>query len=130
MGLVTSSAFQVSPAIQTRAFVTLSTLATSDVDDDLLYQMLVALKSAFGTYANYENVEPTVIVSMLKCIRKVVPALPRDSRYLAPLFWLAVALVQTGHLALYPEAIQLLQASLEEMYTQGFFKKLVSLLPC
>ena len=44
MSLVTSSAFQLSPAIQTRSFVSLSILATSDVDDDLLYQMLVALK--------------------------------------------------------------------------------------
>lgn len=120
MGLVTSSAFQVSPAIQVRAFVTLSILATSDVDDDLLYQMLVALKSAFQ---NYNLVDATVMVSMLKCIRQVITALPPRSRYLSQLFWLAVALIQSGHIALYTEAIQLLQTSLDRMYEQGWFQE-------
>lgn len=119
MGLVTSSAFQVSPAIQTRAFMTLSILATSDVDDDLLYQMLVALRSAFD---KYDDAETTVMVSMLRCIRKVVGALPHQSRYIPQLFWLSVALLQSGHISLYSEAIQLLQASVETMYAQGLFK--------
>lgn len=119
MGLVTSSAFQVSPAIQTRAFVALSILATSDVDDDLLYQMLVALKSAIG---NYDDSEPTVIVSMLRCIRKVVVALPPRSRYLSQLFWLAVSLIQCSHASFYGEAIQLLTATLERMHEQEWFK--------
>jgi hypothetical protein len=34
MSLVTSMAFQPSSAIQTRAFIVVGTLATSDVDDD------------------------------------------------------------------------------------------------
>jgi hypothetical protein len=120
MGLVTSSAFQVSPAVQTRAFVTLSILATSDVDDDLLYQMLVALKSAFS---NYDDSDPTIMVSMLRCIRKIVPALQRQSRYLSQLFWLAVALLQSGHVGLYSEAIQLVRVSLDRMHEQGWFKE-------
>lgn len=120
MGLVTSSAFQVSPAVQVRAFVTLSTLASSDVDDDLLYQMLVALKSAFLSYTDISDT--TVMVSMLRCIRKVVLALPPHSRYLSQLFWLAVVLLQTGHMNLYDEAVQLLQASLERMHNHGWFK--------
>lgn len=120
MGLVASSAFQVSPAIQTRAFVTLSILATSDVDDDLLYQMLVALKSAL---LNYDDSDPTVMVSMLRCIHKIVVALPTTSRYIAQLFWLAVALLQSGHIGLYAEAIHLLRASLERMHEQDLFKK-------
>ncbi|EKM59988.1 uncharacterized protein PHACADRAFT_115378 [Phanerochaete carnosa HHB-10118-sp] len=120
MGLVTSSAFQVSPAIQARAFVTLSILATSDVDDDLLYQMLVALKTALLTY---DDSDATVMVSMLRCIHKIVTALPTTSRYLAQLFWLAVALLQSGHIGLYAEAIQLLRASLERMHEQNLFKK-------
>lgn len=117
---MTSSAFQVSPAIQVRAFVTLSILATSDVDDDLLYQMLVALKSAFQ---NYDFADATVMISMLRCIRKVIVALPPQSRYLSQLFWLAVALIQSGHLTLYGEAIQLLQATLDRMYEQGWFRE-------
>ena len=102
MSLITSSAFQLSPAVQTRAFVSLGVLATSDVDDDLLYQMLVAFKTALSQSS--EN-ETTSVVSMLRCIRNVVPALPRYSRYLCQLFWLAVALLQSSHLVLYVEAI-------------------------
>lgn len=120
MSLVTSSAFQLSPAIQTRAFVSLSILATSDVDDDLLYQMLVALKKALSTY---DEPDTTTVVSMLRCIYKVIPALPANSRYLPQLFWLAVALLESSHMAVYVEAIQLLRATLDSMYEQGGFKQ-------
>ncbi|KAI0089247.1 hypothetical protein BDY19DRAFT_1089227 [Irpex rosettiformis] len=119
MSLVTSSAFQLSPAIQTRAFVSLGILATSDVDDDLLYQMLVALKKALSAY---DESDTTAVVSMLKCICKVIPALPPNSRYLPSLFWLAVALLESSHMPVYIEAIQLLQATLESMFEQGSFK--------
>ena len=45
MGLLTLTAFQLSPSVQPRAFVVMGTLALSDVDDDLLYQMLIAFRS-------------------------------------------------------------------------------------
>jgi hypothetical protein len=48
MSLVSSTAFQYSPAVQARAFITLGTLAVSDVDDDLFYQMIVALKKVLS----------------------------------------------------------------------------------
>ncbi|KAH9948737.1 hypothetical protein B0H21DRAFT_787622 [Amylocystis lapponica] len=120
MSLVTSSAFQLSPAVQTRAFIALGVLATSDVDDDLLYQMLVAFRMAL--FHSSEN-DTTSVVSMLRCIRNVVPALPRNSRYLCQLFWLAVALLQSSHIALYQEAIHLLRVSLEIMAEQGAFEE-------
>ena len=120
MSLITSSAFQLSPAVQTRAFVSLGVLATSDVDDDLLYQMLVAFKTALSQSS--EN-ETTSVVSMLRCVRNVVPALPRYSRYLCQLFWLAVALLQSSHLVLYVEAIHLLRVSVEVMDSQGAFEE-------
>ncbi|KAL4251095.1 Ras-GAP domain-containing protein [Abortiporus biennis] len=119
MSLVTSSAFQLSPAIQTRAFVTLGVLATSDVDDDLLYQMLVAFKTALSQ--SHES-DITSVVSMLRCIYRIVPALPANSRYLPQIFWLAVALLQSSHIGIYVEAIQLLQAALERMNEHGAFK--------
>ncbi|TFY54349.1 hypothetical protein EVJ58_g8920 [Rhodofomes roseus] len=120
MSLITSSAFQLSPAVQTRAFVALGVLATSDVDDDLLYQMLVAFKTALSQSS--EN-ETTSVVSMLRCIRNVVPALPRYSRYLCQLFWLAVALLQSSHMVLYVEAIHMLRVTLEVMDSQGAFEE-------
>ena len=44
MGLLTATAFRLLPSIQPRAFVVMSSSASSDVDDDLLYQMLVVLR--------------------------------------------------------------------------------------
>ncbi len=120
MSLVTSSAFQLSPAVQTRAFVSLGILATSDVDDDLLYQMLVAFKTALSQ--SHES-DITSVVSMLRCIFRVVPALPFNSRYLPQIFWLAVALLQSSHMGIYVEAINLLRATLERMAEHGAFKE-------
>lgn len=56
---------------------------------------------------------------MLRCIRNVVPALQRGSRYLGPIFWLAVALLQFGHMAFYTEASQLLRVTIQQLSDQG-----------
>lgn len=122
MSLVTSTAFQVCPYVQYRAFVVLGLLASSDtseVDDDLLYQMLVAFKHALTFSA--EN-DPAAVMSMLRCIARVVPGLNPDSRYLPQVFWLAVALLQSTYLPLYEEAARLLEVTLEAMAHQGFFE--------
>jgi hypothetical protein len=95
MSLVTSTAFQQSPAVQTRSFVVLAALAVRQVDDDFLYQILVALRTALSK-ANETNT--IVIVSMLRCLCRIVPAIAETSRYVCSLFWLAVALLQVSHL--------------------------------
>ena len=119
MSLVTATAFQQFPAIQTRSFVAIATLAVSQVDDDFLYQILVAFKSAFSR-ANEFNTAP--ITSMIRCMCKIVPALVGTSRYICVLFWLAVALLQASHFSFYAEASLLLQVTLKNMEEQGLFK--------
>ncbi|KAI0291754.1 hypothetical protein BC826DRAFT_969907 [Russula brevipes] len=119
MSLVTATAFQVSPTIQFRAFVVLGELATADVDDDFFYQMLVAFRSTL-----IRTTDSTIsVVSMLRCIRNVVPALQRGSRYLGPIFWLGVALLQFGHMAFYAEASQLLRVTIQRLADQGFVQE-------
>ncbi len=59
------------------------------------------------------------VVSMLRCIRNVVPALQQGSRYIGPIFWLAVALLQFGHMAFYSEAAQLLRVTIQQLSDQG-----------
>jgi hypothetical protein len=115
MSLVTATAFQVSPAVQARAFIVLGALAKSDVDDDFFYQMLVALKTALGQFSDSDTIP---VVSMLRCIRNVVPALLPGSRYLPQIFWLAVALLQSSHIALYLEAANLLRVTVETLNAQ------------
>ncbi|RDB19915.1 Neurofibromin [Hypsizygus marmoreus] len=119
MSLVTASAFQVSPAVQTRAFIALGTLATSDVEDDFLYQILVAFNTALTRATETHTLS---VVSMLRCMCKIAPALPKNSRYICLLFWLAVALLQASHFAFYIEATCLLRVTLENMETRGMIQ--------
>ncbi|CAG8759187.1 33627_t:CDS:2, partial [Racocetra persica] len=118
MGLVTSTAFQNNPAIQPRAFVTLGCLAREEVDDDLLYQILVSLTSALAKFT--EN-DCSLIISIVMCLTNIVGNLLSDSRYLQPMFWLAMALVQIGHIPIFPSAINLLHEVLKTLDNHGFF---------
>lgn len=119
MSLATSTAFQLPAAIQSRAFLVLGTLATSDVDDDLVYQMLVAFKTALG---HSTEVDTMAVVCMLRCICKVVPSLTEGSRYLCQLFWLAVALLQSSYTAFYADAAELMRATVETLEIHGAFE--------
>ena len=120
MSLVTATSFQVSPAVQTRSFIALGALATTDVDDDFLYQILVAFNSALSKANETHTMS---VVSMLRCMCKMVPALPEASRYVPLLFWLAVSLLQASHLAFYVESTRLVRVTLETMEQRGIFKK-------
>ncbi|KAJ7458402.1 hypothetical protein B0H11DRAFT_187286 [Mycena galericulata] len=119
MGLATSTAFQYSPAIQMRSFTTLGTLLTQEADDDYLYQMLVALRTALQQASEQDS---AIVVTMLRSLAKVVPALPDTSRYFAALFWLAVALLESSHVVFYIEAGTLLSVTLESMRARGMFR--------
>lgn len=120
MSLVSSTAFQYSPAVQARAFITLGTLAVSDVDDDLFYQMIVALKKVLSE-TRQSDTDLCMILSMLRCFTKLVPSLTVGSRFFPQLFWLGVALLETGIMGLFVEAAELLKITLENMMSQGMF---------
>lgn len=120
MSLVSSTAFQYSPAVQARAFITLGTLAVSDVDDDLFYQMIVALRKVLSE-TKQSDPDLCMILSVLRCFAKLVPSLTVGSRFFPQLFWLGVALLQTGIMGLFIEAAELLRVALENMMLQGTF---------
>src|SRR5690348_8753306 len=106
MSLVASTAFQFNPAIQPRAFVVLGCLARDAVDDDLLYQILVALKGALSLF---EEGDCSLIVSIVMCLTSIAENLDASSKYLRQLFWLAIALIQIGHVPLFPSALNLME---------------------
>lgn len=118
MGLVTSTAFYFNPAIQPRSFVTLGCLAQDEVDDDLIYQILVALK---GALAIFNESDSSLITSIMMCLSNVIDNLPADSRYLIHLFWLAIALVQIGHPSTFPIAVQFLHSVLRALDSRKLF---------
>ncbi|KAF9111158.1 Ras GTPase activating protein ira2 [Mortierella sp. AM989] len=118
MGLVTSTAFQFNPAIQPRAFVALGCLAREEVDDDLLYQILVALR---GALAMFVESDCNLIGSIVMCLTNIAANLPAESRYLQHMFWLGLSIVEIGHVPLFTYALELLQAVLKVLDAQGFF---------
>ncbi|KAJ3055682.1 Ras GTPase activating protein ira2 [Rhizophlyctis rosea] len=118
MSLIASTAFQYNPAIQPRAFIALGCLARDDVDDDLLYQILVALR---GALTLFEENECHLIVSIIMSLCNIVAGLPEDSRYLRPMFWLAMALIQIGHQPIFQGALTLLTVVLRTLNGQGCF---------
>ncbi|KAI9486703.1 MAG: hypothetical protein EXX96DRAFT_550220 [Benjaminiella poitrasii] len=118
MGLVTSTAFYFNPAIQPRSFIALGCLAQEEIDDDLIYQILVALK---GALAIFNENDSSLIISITMCLNNIIDNLPSNSRYLLYLFWLAVALVQIGHPAIFQTSVRFLHSVLRALYSRKFF---------
>lgn len=144
--LVTSKAFQYNPLIQARAFILLGCLAdltgsmleaqlknvlspqdsaatilAFEVDDDLLYQILVSLRGSILEWSSIGNDSP--IVSIVTCLSKVVRILPDQSRYLAQMFWLGVSIIQYGHIPLFKSGVDLMNATVKSICSRKLPEK-------
>lgn len=117
MSLVASTAFQNNPAIQPRAFTVMGYLAREEVDDDLLYQVLVALRNSVGRFE--EESCPELLVSIITSLSKMMAKLPSASRYGLQLFWLAISLVRLVPSNLFNCTAQFLEAVLTNIGTVG-----------
>jgi neurofibromin 1 len=118
MSLVTSMAFQFNPALQPRAFVVLGCLAQDEIDDDLLFQILVVLRNELS---RFDPTKPKLTISVMMCLTNVIDNLSVDSRYLKPMFWLTVAIIQMNHNEIFPYAIKLLHGILRTLDTHKHF---------
>ncbi|KAL7420982.1 Ras GTPase activating protein ira2 [Cryptotrichosporon argae] len=118
MGLVAATCFQHNPAIQPQALTVLGYLAADEVDDDLVYQVIVALSMAL---ANFREADAPLVIAMLRCLACIIPGLAPESRYTASLFWFAVAVLQLGYIPLFASALELLQTALGTLETQDAF---------
>jgi neurofibromin 1 len=115
MSLVASTAFQNNPAIQPRAFAVMGCLAREEVDDDLLYQVLVALRSSICRFGEEGSSE--MLVSIVAALSKMLAKLSMASRYGLQLFWLAIALLRMVPHSLFNYAAQFLEAVLANIRT-------------
>ncbi|KAF8455245.1 hypothetical protein BDZ91DRAFT_746797 [Kalaharituber pfeilii] len=120
MSLVASTAFQSNPAIQPRAFAVMGCLAREDIDDDLLYQVLVALRTAIARYQQDNDAE--MLISIITSLTKMMDNLPPTSRYLLQLFWLAMALCRAGSGFIFNCSANLLEVALRVISNSGEFK--------
>ncbi|KAI1004136.1 Neurofibromin [Podosphaera aphanis] len=117
MSLVASTAFQSNPSIQPRAFVVIGCLAQENIDDDFLYQVLVALKSGFSYFMDDHDCE--MLIAIITALTKMIRKLPSNSRYSLPLFWLALSLVRLVPLAMFNYAALFLDATIENISSTG-----------
>jgi len=128
MSLVASTAFQSNPAIQPRAFTVMGCLAREDVDDDLLYQVLVALRNSITRFM--EDNDSEMLIAIVTSLTKMMDNLPSASRYGLQLFWLALAIVRLVPLSLFNSTVLFLDAVMTNISTSGEFKdgKMVAML--
>jgi neurofibromin 1 len=119
MSLVASTAFQSNPAIQPRAFTVMGCLTRENVDDDLLYQVLVALRNSIGRFMDDSDSE--MLIAIVTSLTKMMDKLPSASRYGMQLFWLALSLVRLVPLPLFNCTALFLDAVLNNIATSGEF---------
>lgn len=112
MSLVTSMTFRFNPALQPRAFVILGCLAQDEIDDDLLFQILIVLRNEL---ARFKESDPSLIISIMMCLTNIIENLSANSRYLKPMFWLAIAMIQMNHDIIFSYAVKLLHAVLRTL---------------
>ncbi|KAK0651326.1 hypothetical protein B0T16DRAFT_403638 [Cercophora newfieldiana] len=117
MSLVASTAFQNNPAIQPRAFTVMGCLAREEVDDDLLYQVLVALRNSVGRFGDDSNSD--MLVAILTSLSKMMAKLPSASRYGLQLFWLAMSLLRLVPPNLFNCTAMFLESVLSNISTSG-----------
>ncbi len=117
MSLVASTAFQNNPAIQPRAFTVMGCLAREEVDDDLLYQVLVALRTSIGRFSDDNNSD--MMVAIVTSLSKMMAKLPSASRYGYQLFWLAMSLLRLVPPGLFNCTAQFLESVLTNISTSG-----------
>lgn len=120
MSLIASTAFQSNPAIQPRAFAVMGCLAREDVDDDLLYQVLVALRNSIERFVDDNDSE--MLIAIVTALTKMMEKLPTASRYGLQLFWLAMSLVRLVPVDLFNCAALFLEAVLGNISTSGEFQ--------
>lgn len=117
MSLVASTAFQNNPAVQPRAFTVMGCLAREEVDDDLLYQVLVALRNSVGRFSEDNNSE--MLVAIVTSLSKMMAKLPSASRYGMQLFWLAMSLLRLVPPSLFNCTALFLESVLTNIGTSG-----------
>lgn len=117
MSLVASTAFQNNPAIQPRAFTVMGCLAREEVDDDLLYQVLVALQTSIGRFGDDNNKDMTVAI--VASLSKMMAKLSSASRYGLQLFWLAMSLLRLVPSGLFNYTALFLESVLANISVSG-----------
>ncbi|TGZ81752.1 hypothetical protein EX30DRAFT_254963 [Ascodesmis nigricans] len=119
MSLLATTAFQTNPPIQPRAFAVMGCLALDEVDDDLLYQVLVVLKTSLARLA--KNHDEELLISVINCLSKMMSHVKKESRYQFQFFWMAISLLRLSSPNVFISAAGLLESVLRRLSSLHFF---------
>lgn len=106
------SAFQYPLWIKARACVVLSTLASDDVDDDMVYQLLMGLRRAFGEMTTNDTGS---LLGLMRCLTKLTPQLRVSTVWIKPMVWFAIMVLGASSSALFGEAMKMLTVTLDTL---------------
>ncbi|EGF81694.1 hypothetical protein BATDEDRAFT_34519 [Batrachochytrium dendrobatidis JAM81] len=109
ISLAARSAFEDNFTAQTRSFIMIGSLAKEGFDSDLLYQTLVALRSAL---LRFEDNKPHLVQSVVMCLCNSLYSAPAHEHIIVPLFWLGIGLVQVGYIPFFHSGLDLLNVVL------------------
>lgn len=98
----------------------LGCLAQDELDDDLLYQILVVLHNEL---AKFDENNPDLVISIMMCLVNIIDNLSPTSRYLKTMFWLAISMIEMNHPSIFPYAVKLLQSVLRTLDTHKCFDR-------
>eukprot|EP00794_Sanderia_malayensis_P014143 gene14143-15620_t len=115
--LATGFAFTHNPALQSRSIIVLGCISR-EVDDTIIRNLLQVLVKAVSIYN-----EPRLVESVIICLAKLQPLLPKGSRFHKALFWIAIGILQLSELNLFPAGLVLLDRSIETLDNHGVFDK-------
>src|ERR1700761_2713909 len=119
MGLVTTAAFQYPLWIKARASVLLSVVASSEIDEDLTYQMLTGFRRVLPEAAIVNDVRS--VLALLHCVARLLPQVKTTSIWTRPIVWLAIILLGTTTGSFFNEVTQLLTTAIEVLQKSGSF---------
>jgi neurofibromin 1 len=110
--LVAGTCFQHNPATQPQAFIVLGYLASDEADDDLIYQVLVAMAAVLDHFSEIDNI---LITAILKSLSRLIPGLLAESRYAGSLFWIGIGICQLGYIPLFGPALEMMLVALKSL---------------
>ncbi|KZS91243.1 hypothetical protein SISNIDRAFT_487571 [Sistotremastrum niveocremeum HHB9708] len=119
VSLTTASALLTGHFFPARAFVVLGVLATSDLDADLFYQLLMAFKRTIDNVSDSGSTIPAL--SMLNSIRKLLRWIPSQG-YIKCVFWLGAVLLSSPAESLYMEGVRILSSVMDKIHSMPEFR--------
>merc|ERR1711991_153676 len=101
----------------------LSTSVSDSLVRELIAMLRIKLLQSMRVTAVPGNLESSfeMPVAILMCLTRLVTKLPPTSVYFNLIFWLAVSIIQTSELRLFPAALGLMEESLRTMDAVGCF---------